>query len=291
MHGQEIKNILLIVKTGHPTAWNLALELASWLEQRGICAKLVEHSCGHGGLDDCIVQRPDLILVLGGDGTILSVARLTFELSIPLLGLNMGKVGFLAGIDRKDWLAQMGVILKKGLAIQPRAVLQYSLERASRVILSGVAVNDLVVNRGRLARLIHTELLVEGEFLSHIRSDGLIISTPTGSSGYSLSAGGPIMDPRVEAYLVTPICPIMNDMKPLILPLASTCLLRLTGRVGERYMTVDGQEGFKLRYNDCLTVKMSDKKLLLAGLPEQGYFSNLRRKGFMGHAFQDTEGA
>lgn len=279
----SIKHILVIVKTDHLRAWSLALEIADWLRDRGVTSRLVEHSRGHSEQFTSLpTPKPDLIMVFGGDGTILSVARLTAGAGIPILGLNMGKVGFLASLSQETWPEDMRIILEQGPVIHSRAMLNYKLERNAETVAAGLAVNDLVVNRGRLARVVHTEFRVDGDMFGYIRSDGVIFSTATGASGYALSSGGPFLDPRLDGYLVTPICPLLNDMKPLVLPATATCQLTIMSPGIEKYLTIDGQEGWELHDQDRLQVCLVRDRLFLAGLPGQSYYANLRRKGFIG---------
>jgi NAD+ kinase len=281
---ESVQNILVVTKAGDAEAAALGREIGSWLEGRGLVARVMENRQERGreeaaraGVFD---PRPDLVLVLGGDGSMIGVARKMVE-PIPMLGLNLGKVGFLTELGRADWEGRLSTILDKGFRTARRMALAYTVRRQGREILTGRIINDLVVNRGSLARLIHVNVSADGEPLGVLRADGLIVATPTGTTGYAVSAGGPLVMPELEVYTLTAVCPFRSTFRPLVLSSASELLLHILESKAETFLTVDGQEGFPLACGDEVLVRRSQVDLLFADPGGPGYLAKLRTKGFI----------
>jgi NAD+ kinase len=271
------KTVLLVTKAGHAQAPALAETIAHWLRTRGESARVAEHRAGQGGpglpVDGC-----DLVLVLGGDGTMISVAREVAGRA-PLLGLNLGRLGFLTELTPEGWREPLARLLDRGVPWCERLGLAWEVLRDGVVAASGAVVNDLVVNRGALARLLHLSLALDGEDLGHLRADGLVVATPTGSTAYSISSGGPIVHPSLAVFTVTPICPFLSNFKPMVLPGAAELRIAVRDAGTEVFLTLDGQGAFALRAGDEVLVRRSPAGMKLADAGITTYVSRLRAKG------------
>ncbi len=278
-HNMSIEKILLATKMDSSAARNMAQEIMAWLEQRN-CSACTACFPYEKDMEDLPWSNPDLILVLGGDGTMLSVVRTLLDLQVSFLGVNLGKVGFLAEVSPLTWKEQLSMVLKSGGRISRRMLLEYSIFRAGSKRDSGVAINELVVSRGELARIISLDLESSQGAMESIRADGLIVSTPTGSTAYCVSAGGPLVHPEMQAMILTPVCVFLHDFKPLVMPASESLLLRIGNSTQEAYLTVDGQTGFVLKPGDELRVKRYHADLQLLMCRDEGFINKLRYKKF-----------
>ncbi|THB63067.1 MAG: NAD(+)/NADH kinase [Desulfovibrio sp.] len=276
---QSIQNVLIITKTGNPRASDLGREISQWLEIRSVDSRVVENGAEPWPSD--LTSAYDLVMVLGGDGTMLSVARHMPGKGVPLVGVNLGKVGFLADVCPENWREDLSTLLDTGLEVRERMALSYDVVRGDEVVFSGRAINDLVIGRGALSRLVNLELSVDGCRVGLLRSDGLIVSTPMGSTGYGVSAGGPILHPALQAYGVTPICPFLSDFNPLVLPSDRNLAVEILPTTAEVFLTVDGQEVNRLLEQDKLRVGRSATGLCFVRVQGADYFAKLRAKGFI----------
>ncbi|MGE4553372.1 MAG: NAD(+)/NADH kinase [Desulfovibrionaceae bacterium] len=281
MHG-HIGSMLVITRAGDPDAAALGAEIAAYLESRAVSATICEHRTDVETAEAQNPERPfDLVLVLGGDGTYISVARRLYALQIPILGLNLGRVGFLADLPRERWPELLDDLLARGVRARRLRMLAYRLLRGGGQAARGVAVNDVVIGRGRLARLVRLELRLDGRSLGVLRADGVIVSTPTGSTAYSISAGGPIVHPQVNALCVTPICPFLSGYHPLVLPDDRTVTVRVIEARGEVTLTEDGQETLTLRPGDEVALTRSATDLLAADLDGQSFVERITSRGII----------
>lgn len=272
-------SVLLVAKNGQADALALAEEIAAWLDLRGVPNATTEN---REDLRDCLaVDDSALVLVLGGDGTMISVARKICGDNVVLLGINFARVGFLTECSKASWRSDLEAVLSHGVEVSSRMLLDVQVLRRSETLLSTVAVNDIVVGRGNLARLIHLELGVGGERIASLRADGLILSTPTGSSAYSYSAGGPLIHPDLDVIGITPICSFLTEFKPFVLPADKQIALEVAADALDAYLTLDGQTGVHLRPGDRILATGSAKRMLLAALTPQSYFQKLKAKGFI----------
>lgn len=264
--------------------------LLEWLEERGINPVLDEDTAAavaggfHGQPAPAVADVSELLLVLGGDGTILAAARLAAPRHIPILPINMGRLGFLTSFTLDDLYPALEQALRGHSSISQRAMLQAELVRAGSVIETQCALNEAVVHKGSFARLIQLELSIDSDFVCRYRADGLIISSPTGSTAYSLSAGGPILHPAVGAFLITPICPHMLSDRPLVVPDTSTVEVRLNDDTESVYLTIDGQRGLAMQPTDIARVRRANEPLQLIQPPRKPYFEILRSKLKWGEA-------
>ena len=224
-----------------------------------------------------IAKQADLLIVLGGDGTMLSGARLVEQRSIPILGVNMGGLGFLTEINFDDLPQALEKIFSGEFHLDARLMLTVQIRRADTTIVTHSALNDVVVSKGHLARMISTTVSVDDAFMTNMQSDGLIVSTPTGSTAYSLSTNGPILDPSLEALLINPICPHTLSHRPFLAP--STVSISITLTSQERAMaTIDGQERQEIMTDDIVEIRASEHRTQLIRFPGRSYFEVLRTK-------------
>jgi NAD+ kinase len=216
--------------------------------------------------------------VLGGDGTLLSVAREMGARQIPILGVNLGSLGFLTDVALKDLYSTLEAILAGEAAIDPRMMLEAELVRKGESVASGIVLNDVVITKGAIARIIELAVEVNKQFVAVVRADGLIVSTPTGSTAYSLAAGGPILYPNLDAIILTPICPHTLTYRPVVIPDQAEIELTLRGTSSEVYVTFDGQSALLLHPGDVVLARKSRYSVKLLSLRDKNYFQVLRHK-------------
>jgi NAD+ kinase len=267
-----------VAKQGHAQARRVARRFERWLRARGIAVVSVPG-------DGRPARRPrgrapvsDLHVVFGGDGTLLMAARAIAATPRPLLGVNLGGLGFLTETGLADAEAALEEVLAGRYDLERRTTLDVSLLRAGRAIARQTVLNDVVITKGALARMIDLDLAVDRQFVARYRADGLIVATPTGSTAYALSAGGPIVHPSLEAVLIAPICPHTLTLRPLALPAGSRVDITLASRDAEAYLTLDGQIGHPLRAKDRARVARGRLPVLMVRTRRQSYFEVLRHK-------------
>ena len=219
-----------------------------------------------------------LIIVLGGDGTLLSVARQLKGKEVPILGVNLGGLGFLTEISMEELPAMLASFLNGKYSLSRRAMMRVTVLRKGEEVFDISILNDAVITKDALARIIDIETYVSEEYLTTYRGDGLILSTATGSTGYSLAAGGPILHPSLPHIVVTPICPHMLTNRPIILPEDAALRARLLSKDERVILTLDGQVGFPLEFADEVIVKKSPYSVRLVTSDSRGYFEVLRTK-------------
>ena len=257
-------------------------ELVSWLKDHKVECFIepeMAQSVSHPSLDKAEMPLAvDTVVVLGGDGTLLAAARTLQRNRIPILGVNLGGLGFLTEITLNELYPMLEAILQGDYKTDERMLLEARVWRDGKEIDEFTVLNDVVVNKGALARIIELETSVDDAYLTTFRADGLIISTPTGSTAYSLSAGGPIVYPSLHSIIITPICPHNLTNRPIIVP--EEAVIRVTLRSGdaEVFLTLDGQVGFKMEGEDRMEVKKGEGVIRLIKSPSRGYFEVLRAK-------------
>lgn len=220
----------------------------------------------------------DLLIVLGGDGTLLSAARLSAERKVPILAVNLGGLGFLTTVSQDEIYSILEEIFSGKHRVSERVMLEAEIVRDGAVIRRQIALNDAVLNKAALARIMDLELRVDGEYVTTYKADGLILSTPTGSTAYSLAAGGPIVYPTVEAFVVTPICPHTLTNRPLVIPDSATIEVEFKAEDDAVFLTLDGQVGIELVQGDHIRVCKAPDKLLLVRPAKKTYYQILRNK-------------
>jgi NAD+ kinase len=219
-----------------------------------------------------------MIIVLGGDGTLLSVARLVGDHDVPILGVNLGGLGFLTEITLEELYRVLEKVVQGDFITNERVVLNASVIRRGERLAEFLVLNDAVINKGALARIIDLETTINGEYLTTFKSDGLILSTPTGSTAYNLSAGGPIVYPSLHCIIITPICPHTLTNRPIMVPDDVEIRATLKTKQQEVILTLDGQQGFTLEFEDIVEVKKSEGHIYLIKSPYRHYFEVLREK-------------
>jgi NAD+ kinase len=227
-----------------------------------------------------LIRRSDLIVVLGGDGTFLSIARLMKTKTVPLLGINMGTLGFLTEVNHTQALAQLKDLLSgKPYSVQERSLLEVTLMRGKKIRFQGPIVNDAVISKGTIARIIGLRIGRDQKLMNSMRADGLIISTPTGSTAYSLAAGGPIVEPTLNAIILSPICPHSLTQRPIVVSDEKEIEVRLGKQPEEVMLTLDGQDAFAISEKDTIFIrKFKQHSLKIISAPGRDYFSLLREK-------------
>jgi NAD+ kinase len=285
----EINEIGIITKTTSPHADEVMGKLVPWLTGRGVKVRMQEDYRGLAGGDSIAVPREhvpdgvDMVLVLGGDGTLLSAARLLEGTNQPILGINLGSLGFLTELGLEEIFGSLERVLDGEYTIESRVRLEASLHRAGEQIGQYQVLNDVVINKGALARIIDLETFVDGQKVTNYQADGLIICTPTGSTAYSLAAGGPIIEPTLDVFVISPICPHTLTNRPLVIPGGSRVELCLLSDSGAVFLTLDGQEGTRLKQGDCVRVRASDQKVNLIRTGVRNFYDVLSAKLHWGH--------
>ncbi len=274
-----MKNIGLVVKPD-TKANETADKLETWLQTKETAVIRTELAHPDIGPSDSPADSapPDLfcVFVLGGDGTFLSAARWIGNQDIPMLGVKFGDVGFLAEASEDSLFPLAETILNNDFTTTPRMRLQVKVIRDKEEVACETILNDAVINKGALARLAHIDTYINSNLLTTYKSDGLIVSTPTGSTAYSLAAGGPIIHPEVPGIIMTPICPFTLTNRPLILPDTASIEIRFAEKSSDIMLTFDGQKGFELNDDDRITVKKGDHPISMINVPKLHYFDILK---------------
>lgn len=279
-----MKRIGLIAKPHAPGLLELLQDLVPWMRQRHIevlldtdTAAAIGDSSGYDRT--AIVDLAECMVVLGGDGTFLSVVRLLENRDIPILGVNMGGVGFLTETTTAELKAQLECVFDGNYTTQQRIRLETCIHRQGQRIPQPTVLNDVVINKGALARIINLETYVDGLYLTTYRADGLIVATPTGSTAYAMAAGGPILYPNIHALVLTPICPYTLAQRPLVLPDSLKIEVILQTPNEDVLVTLDGQVGMTLRYGDVIEIRRAKKPIeLIRTGKKDHYFQILRTK-------------
>jgi NAD+ kinase len=273
-----------------------ANKLQDWLKSKGVTVYTEEMS-PKGRMneisEDSFMLHDNIkaLIVLGGDGTMLGAARKVGRYGIPILGVNLGGLGFLTGIPLNKLYPSIELMINDKLMLEDRLMLETKVIRDGEVICQFPTLNDVVINKGALARIIDLDVYIKDEFLTTFRADGLIISTPTGSTGYNLAAGGPILYPTLLNIILTPICPFTLTNRPIILPDSVSISIMIERESEEKVsLTFDGQVGFDLQHEDQILIYKSESRIKLFKSPDQTYFEILRTKMMWGGATFNKNG-
>jgi len=277
-----MKKIGIICKQGRKEPQEILQELLPLIKKNG-CETFVDSETAaalkiKGFSREEIASNVDLVLVLGGDGTMLSVSRLVAEQGIPILGINLGSLGFITEVSRDEIFSTVNKMLNEGCAIEERLMLSAAVHRDGKKLTEYTVLNDVVINKGAVARIIDLETNVNGSYVTTFKADGLIISTPTGSTAYSLSAGGPILYPTLESIVLTPICSHTLTNRPIVLPDDFKIEIIIKKISGDVFLTLDGQVGFSLMTGDVIEINKAAYKTKLLVPIERDYFRVLRTK-------------
>ncbi len=274
--------VAIVTKEQNDQASQLGDHIGRWLTERGVGAQIFPNE-QNKALLPLDGAQPDLLLVLGGDGTVLSVARkLGQGPDVPLLGLNLGQIGFLTELSPEGWREGLDRVLEGGFSILSKVILQYGVQREGRTMERGKVVNDLVVGRSGLARLVDLRMWCNAEELGRIRADGVILSTPIGSTAYAVAAGGSLVSPDLRAMELCPVSPFMSRFRPLILGSENTVTIEVDGPTDEALLTLDGQAGNRLEAGDRVLVSEAERQLRFVQPTGSSYIRKLRSKGYLG---------
>ena len=280
---QDIRVAGIMAKPGIPEASTLVPELVEWLRQRKVEVRLDGEAALYLGRTDGLPREevPDgaqLVIVLGGDGTLLAAARAVAGRVIPLFPVNLGGLGFLTAITLDQLYPELERAFRGEQRIVPRRMLHGDLVRGGETVGSYEALNDIVIAKTQIARMIDLETYVDKQYISTFKADGLIVSTPTGSTAYSLSAGGPIVYPAVAAVCITPVCPHMLTNRPVLVPDNMVIRVICKASDNEAFLTIDGQVGVPLMQDDEIVYRSSDQCVHLVRPPKMYFFDVLRQK-------------
>jgi NAD+ kinase len=279
----DIKVVGVISKPGIPHASTIVSDLVAWWKERGVATRLDHESARYiksseGLPREEVPEGAQMIIVLGGDGTLLAAARAVAGREIPILPVNLGGLGFLTAITLDQLYPELENALSGRQREVPRRMLHGEVVRDGKTVASYEALNDIVIGKTQIARMIDLETYVDGQYVSTFKADGLIIATPTGSTAYSLSAGGPIVFPAVAAICITPVCPHMLTNRPVLVPDSSVIEIICKVSRKEAFLTVDGQVGEPLIENDRVVCKSSEHRVHLIRPPRLFFFDVLRQK-------------
>ena len=285
------KKFGFVIKRSVAKATKLAIEVADWLEKRGCKVVVADESTNF------LKKRPgtpsvpkeqlpttvDMVIVFGGDGTFLSVARQMVWKSVPILGVNLGRLGFLTEVRVDEVYETLALVLKGQYQVQERSMLEACVKRRGKELFCLPVLNDAVVGKSAIARVIDFQLRLNGVLVATLKADGLIVSTPTGSTAYALAAGGPIMHPQVGGMVIAAICPHSLNVRPLVIPEESVVEIELLQKEGDIMLTLDGQFGFELHLGDLITIsKYKRHSVKVVQSPKRDYFELLRTKLYLG---------
>jgi NAD+ kinase len=278
-----IETVGVISKPAVPAAIEVVPKLLTWLEGRGLRVRYdvgtAFYAARDGGLlREAVPEGCDLLIVLGGDGTLLSAARAIGNREIPLFAVNLGGLGFLTAITIDELYPELERALRGEHRIGRRKLLHAEIQRGAAIVSRYEALNDVVLTKASIARMIDLDAFVDNQFMCAYKADGLIVSTPTGSTAYSLSEGGPIIFPSVPTICLTPICPHMLTNRPVLVSEHSVVKIRCRGEDESVFLTIDGQIGEPLKKDDCVVCCSSNFALNLVRPPRMMFFDVLRQK-------------
>jgi NAD+ kinase len=278
-----IETVGVISKPAVPAAAEVVPRLLDWLESRGLRTRYDKRTADYAARPDGLPRDEvpagcDLVIVLGGDGTLLSAARSIGNRETPLFAVNLGGLGFLTAITIDELYPELERALRGEHRIGRRKLLHAEVHRGGSVCSSYEALNDVVLTKASIARMIDLDTFIDHQFMCAYKADGLIISTPTGSTAYSLSAGGPIIFPSVPTICLTPICPHMLTNRPVLVSETSTVKVHCRGEDASVFLTIDGQIGEPLQKDDCVVCCSSNYALNLIRPPRMMFFDVLRQK-------------
>ena len=289
MANTSIKRVGIVVKPHQQDVLKTLCQVVSWLSERGIT--LVSAFAAEGekiqsetGCEieilpaDELAAKVDLMLVLGGDGTMIATSRLVGDSDVPVLGVNYGRLGYLAEFRIEELYPALETILEGNYTVEKRVMLTAELHRGWEKVSHNRVLNDIVINKAALARIIEIECYINEKFVNSFRADGLIVASPTGSTAYNLSAGGPVVYPSMNAIIITPICPFTLSNRPIVVPDESQIELRLKTPNEDVALTLDGQVGFPLKPDDRVLIRKSRTTFDLVQPMNRNYFEVLREK-------------
>ncbi|MGH9819092.1 MAG: NAD(+)/NADH kinase [Pyrinomonadaceae bacterium] len=278
MASKEIRSVGIVVKPNNAEALKTSTELSNWLTARGITVKCEPYIGDHEEKGQQFDLDADLIVVLGGDGTMISTARLIGDAAILVLGVNYGSLGYLTEFRIEEMFPALEAILIGDYAVDRRVMLKVEQWRNGEMVTAGRVLNDVVINKSAVARIIEIDVKLDGLFVNSFRADGLIVATPTGSTAYNLSAGGPIIFPSMNAIVVTPICPFTLTNRPIVVPDTAEIEIQLENENEGVVLTLDGQIGCPMQAGDEIRIRKSSTTFNIVQPANRNYFDVLRNK-------------
>jgi NAD+ kinase len=279
-----MKKASIISKLGKPEVGKVVGQVVGWLRSHGYAitadAATLEHcsGCEHVDRENLASAAPDFVIVLGGDGTLLSTARNVARAGIPILGVNLGSLGFLTEVKQEEIEQALALVDAGNCEVSLRPMLHCQLQRDGKCVATYEALNEVVLNQSAVARITDFEVRVDGNFVANYKADGVIISTPTGSTAYSLAAGGPILSPDVPAFVITPVASHALTNRPLVVQDTAVIEARILVTREQAYLTIDGQVGMQLAECDVVSCRKSDYTVKLFKLAGRSFFDVLRTK-------------
>lgn len=275
------KKVSILYKENDNLAIKNALRVQDWIKDKGSECNLF-HSVGEFSTfshsEIVTIHNSDALIVLGGDGTMLAVSRIVGGRKIPVIGINMGNLGFITEIPRENLLECLEEIFTGKFETEERSMLNAEVFREDKNIFSYLGLNDIVIGKGIMAKISNFDLIINNQYVSTIKADGIIVSTPTGSTAYNLSAGGPILYPTLRGIVFTPICPHTLSVRPVVLPDDFIIDIVISSHVRDIFLTIDGQIGFALKKDDKVRCKIAEEKTLIIAPLGRDYFKILREK-------------
>ena len=278
MTAKHINSAAIVVKPGHAEARATAGELSAWLRARNIAQAGEPISADQSRIENALSVNADLIVVLGGDGTMISTARMIGDADVLVLGINYGSLGYLTDFRIEEMFPALESIVEGRYEIDRRVMLEAEHWRGDEKLVTGRVLNDVVINKSALARIIGIEVKLNGLYVNSFRADGLIVSTPTGSTAYNLSAGGPIVYPSMNAVVLTPICPFTLTNRPIVVPDQAEIELKLENENEGVVLSLDGQTGYSMKAADRVVIRKSKTTFNLVQPANRNYFDVLRDK-------------
>jgi NAD+ kinase len=286
------RSVGILVHRTNQQAWRFAVEVIAWLHERAVTVRLDEQTgqklqrpdlvCGMA-----IWESVDFVVTLGGDGTILTAARMTAEHNIPILGVHMGRFGFIAEAHPNTLYPQLAQILEGQMRLEERMMIHAEIWRDGQCVRKSRGLNDVVVKSGA-SSLLDLKLILSGAPFATYPADGIIISTPTGSTGYSLSAGGPLVEPTVQALIITPICPHTLSARPLVIPCDGTIEILLATDGSEVLYKMDGVDSFNLKHGDRVTVRRAEHSTCLIVPDNASFYRKVRARYLYGERLNEA---
>jgi len=275
-----VQTLAIVAKKDKPEAAALAAQLRERYPQLTILGdRALAHTLNWPRVEDReLAARADLVVVLGGDGTLIYAARLLAGSGVPILGVNLGSLGFMTEVPVEDLFTTLDGVLSGRFQVDSRMKLTCRLIRGGRTLIEDEILNDVVINKGALARIADHETSIDGVPITTYKADGVILATPTGSTAYSLSAGGPIVHPSVDCTVLSPICSHALTQRSIVVPADRVIRITLRSETADTYLTLDGQTGHGLQGGDCIEVVRSPNRVNLVRNPKVAYFSILRQK-------------
>ncbi|HVO66600.1 MAG TPA: NAD(+)/NADH kinase [Syntrophales bacterium] len=279
----SIKKVGIIANVEKEDSRECTIQLRDWALKRGIEVFFEEGIANKIGVDKGLdrrelASRVDLLIVLGGDGTILRTVRFVSEYDIPIVGINLGEFGYLTEVNLNEMYSALDLIVKGEYQTDKRMMLDVTIKMGVETIRQQSILNDVVITRGNLSRILNLETTINGDYLTTFRADGIIISTPTGSTAYNLSAGGPIVFPEQNSFVINPICPFTLTNRPIIIPDGAEIKVILWTKGQGATLTLDGQVSYTMKSGDSIFIKKSIYVTNLVSSPHRDYMEILRTK-------------